>query len=197
MTNKEENKQPDIDSQAMENEEPIVDAQNCEEELEVVDAAPDEPTQEDKIAELEKALEDEKKAYLFLSADFDNFRKRTRAEIQEIIKNAGEKVFQGLLPILDDFERGIKAVSAEDENAQSVKDGMVLIYNKLVKFLEQNGVKEFDPEDAEFDADKHEAISMLPAPDDSLKGKILDTVQKGYMINDKVLRYAKVVVAQK
>lgn len=197
MTNKEENKQPDIDSQAMENEEPIVDAQNCEEELEVVDAAPDEPTQEDKIAELEKALEDEKKAYLFLSADFDNFRKRTRTEIQEIIKNAGKKVFQGLLPILDDFERGIKAVSAEDENAQSVKDGMVLIYNKLVKFLEQNGVKEFDPEDVEFDADKHEAISMLPAPDDSLKGKILDTVQKGYMINDKVLRYAKVVVAQK
>ena len=130
-------------------------------------------------------------------ADFDNFRKRTRNEISEIIKNAGEKIFRDLLPIIDDFERGIKATSSDDENSQAVKDGMVLIYNKLIKFLEQNGVKEFNPEENEFDADKHEAISMIPAPSEDLKGKILDTVQKGYMINDKVLRYAKVVVAQK
>ena len=182
--------------QSIENENIIVDANTNDEELEVIEPSIEEISNEDKIAELEHKLEDEKKSYLLLMADFDNFRKRTRNEISEIIKNAGEKIFQGLLPIIDDFERGIKATS-DDENSQSVKDGMILIYNKLIKFLEQNGVKEFDPEDTEFDVDKHEAISMVPVPDENMKGKIIDTVQKGYMINDKVLRYAKVVVAQK
>lgn len=181
----------------IENEEIITEPQDGDEELEVLEPAIEEISEESRIAELEKKLEEEKKSYLLLMADFDNFRKRTRNEISEIIKNAGEKIFRDLLPIIDDFERGIKATSSDDENSQAVKDGMVLIYNKLIKFLEQNGVKEFNPEENEFDADKHEAISMIPAPSEDLKGKILDTVQKGYMINDKVLRYAKVVVAQK
>ncbi len=181
----------------IENEEIITEPQAGDEELEVLEPAIEEISEESRIAELEKKLEEEKKSYLLLMADFDNFRKRTRNEISEIIKNAGEKIFRDLLPIIDDFERGIKATSSDDENSQAVKDGMVLIYNKLIKFLEQNGVKEFNPEENEFDADKHEAISMIPAPSEDLKGKILDTVQKGYMINDKVLRYAKVVVAQK
>lgn len=181
----------------IENEEIITEPQAGDEELEVLEPAIEEISEESRIAELEKKLEEEKKSYLLLMADFDNFRKRTRNEISEIIKNAGEKIFRDLLPIIDDFERGIKATSCDDENSQAVKDGMVLIYNKLIKFLEQNGVKEFNPEENEFDADKHEAISMIPAPSEDLKGKILDTVQKGYMINDKVLRYAKVVVAQK
>ena len=154
-----------------------------------------EPTPEERIKELEEQLEKEKKEYLFLMAEFDNFRRRTLKEKAELIKNAGENVLKGLLPIMDDFERGIKA-AADSEEARSVHDGMVLIYHKLKKYLEQNGVKEMDPEDREFDTERHEAISVVPVPDEAQKGKILDTVEKGYTINGKVLRHAKVVVGQ-
>lgn len=150
---------------------------------------------EQKVADLEKQLEKEKKEYLFLMAEFDNFRKRTLKEKSDIIKNAGENVLKGLLPIMDDFERGIKAAENTPE-ADSVKEGINLIYNKLKKYLNQNGVKEMDPADDTFDTEKHEAISVVPVPDEDKKGKILDTVEKGYTINDKVLRHAKVVVGQ-
>lgn len=150
---------------------------------------------EKKVAELQGELEKEKKEYLFLMAEFDNFRKRTLKEKSEIIRNAGENVLKGLLPIMDDFERGIKAAENNPES-DSLKEGVSLIYNKLKKYLNQNGVKEFDPDDDTFDADKHEAISVVPVPDEDKKGKILDTVEKGYTINDKVLRHAKVVVGQ-
>lgn len=150
---------------------------------------------EKKVAELQEQLDKEKKEYLFLMAEFDNFRKRTLKEKSEIIKNAGENVLKGLLPIMDDFERGIKAAENSPE-ADSVKEGVKLIYNKLQKYLNQNGVKEIDPADDTFDTEKHEAISVVPVPDESKKGKILDTVEKGYTINDKVLRHAKVVVGQ-
>ena len=150
---------------------------------------------EKKIKELQDQLDKEKKEYLFLMAEFDNFRKRTLKEKSEIIKNAGENVLKGLLPIMDDFERGIKAAENSPE-AESVKEGVNLIYNKFKKYLNQNGVKEFDPDDDTFDTEKHEAISVIPVPDEDKKGKILDTVEKGYTINDKVLRHAKVVVGQ-
>ena len=150
---------------------------------------------EKKIAELQEQLDKEKKEYLFLMAEFDNFRKRTLKEKSEIIKNAGENVLKGLLPIMDDFERGIKAAENSPE-ADSVKEGVSLIYNKFKKYLNQNGVKEIDPSDDTFDTEKHEAISVVPVPDENKKGKILDTVEKGYTINDKVLRHAKVVVGQ-
>lgn len=150
---------------------------------------------EKKIKELQEQLDKEKKEYLFLMAEFDNFRKRTLKEKSEIIKNAGENVLKGLLPIMDDFERGIKAAENSPE-AESVKEGVNLIYNKFKKYLNQNGVKEFDPDDDTFDTEKHEAISVIPVPDEDKKGKILDTVEKGYTINDKVLRHAKVVVGQ-
>ena len=150
---------------------------------------------EKKVAELQEQLEKEKKEYLFLMAEFDNFRKRTLKEKSDIIKNAGENVLKGLLPIMDDFERGIKAAENSPE-ADSVKEGVKLIYNKLQKYLNQNGVKEMDPSDDTFDTEKHEAISVVPVPEEEKKGKILDTVEKGYTINDKVLRHAKVVVGQ-
>ncbi len=171
---------------------------------EVEDVAPDAETVEDarevdslesKVEELQAQVEKEKKEYLFLMAEFDNFRKRTLKEKSEIIRNAGENVLKGLLPIMDDFERGIKAAEQSDDSA-AMKEGITLIYNKLKKFLAQNGVKEIDPADDTFDTERHEAISVVPVPDDSMKGKILDTVEKGYMINDKVLRHAKVVVGQ-
>lgn len=152
-------------------------------------------TPEQEIERLREDLAKEKKEYLFLMAEFDNFRKRTLREKSEIIRNAGENVLKGLLPIVDDFERGLKA-AAQAEDANAVDEGMRLIYNKLIKFLAANGVKEFDPADDVYDADRHEAISVVPVPDEAQKGKILDTVEKGYMINDKVLRHAKVVVGQ-
>ncbi len=149
---------------------------------------------ENKVSELQDQVEKEKKEYLFLMAEFDNFRKRTLREKSELIKNGGESVLKGLLPIMDDFERALKAETTED--SASMKEGMSLIYNNLRKFLAQNGVKEIDPTDDTFDTEKHEAISVVPVPDESKKGKILDTVRKGYTINDKVLRHAQVVVAQ-
>lgn len=150
---------------------------------------------EDEVAKLKEELAKEKKEYLFLMAEFDNFRKRTLKEKSELIKNGGEGAFKGLLPIVDDFERALKA-TADSQDAASIREGMELIYKKLKKYMEQNGVKEMDPEDKDFDADRHEAISVVPVPDEDAKGKILDTVEKGYMMNDKVLRHAKVVVGQ-
>lgn len=144
---------------------------------------------------LKAELEKSNKEYLFLMAEFDNFRKRTLREKSELIKNAAESAFKGLLPIVDDFERALKATEGS-EDATAIREGMELIYKKLKKYLEQNGVKEMDPEDKVFDADKHEAISVVPVPGEGQKGKILDTVEKGYTINDKVLRHAKVVVGQ-
>lgn len=147
------------------------------------------------LAEEKAKLEKEKKEYLFLMAEFDNFRKRTVKEKGDIIKNASENVLKGLLPIVDDFERGLAAIK-ESEDADAVKEGMVLIYNKLVKFLEQNQVKAIDSTGKTFDPELHEAIAMVPVEDESLKGKVIDTPTKGYTINDKVLRYAKVAVGQ-
>lgn len=143
----------------------------------------------------EQELEKEKKEYLFLMAEFDNFRKRTLREKSDIIRNAAESVLKGLLPILDDFERGLEAVKSTSD-AESVKEGMQLIYNKLVKYLEQNGVKAIESTGTTFDPDLHEAIAMVPATDEESKGKVIDTVSKGYMLNDKVLRHAKVAVGQ-
>lgn len=147
------------------------------------------------LAEEKLKVEKEKKEYLFLMAEFDNFRKRTVKEKSDIIRNAAENVLKNLLPIVDDFERGLEAVKATD-NAESVKEGMELIYNKLVKYLAQNGVKPIESTGAEFDSELHEAIAMVPAPSENLKVKIIDTPTKGYTINDKVLRHAKVVVGQ-
>lgn len=152
-------------------------------------------TLENQLVSLQDELEKQKKEYLFLAAEFDNYRKRTLKEKAEIIKNGGENVLKGLLPILDDFERGIKAAES-DSNAEAMLEGMKLIYNKLVKYLESMGVKEMNSTGEEFNSDIHEAIAQVPAPSEDLKGKVLDTVQKGYMINDKVLRHAKVAVAQ-
>lgn len=177
-------------------------------DTEVVDVEPD----EDGMAEVseeaseleslrsllqakEEEVAKEKKEYMFLMAEFDNFRKRTLRERSELIKNASEKALQGLLPIVDDFERGLDAIK-DSSDAEAVKEGMTLIYNKLVKYLGDNGVKAMESTGGDFDPDLHEAVAMVPADADTAAGKIKDTVQKGYTLNDKVLRHAKVVVAQ-
>ena len=147
------------------------------------------------LQDAEDKLAKEKKEYLFLMAEFDNFRKRTVKEKSELIKNAAENVLKGLLPIVDDFERGLEA-SAKSDDPASVRQGMELIYQKLVKFLAANGVKPIESNGKPFDAEYHEAIAMVPVTDESQKGIVIDTPSKGYTINDKVLRHAKVAVGQ-
>lgn len=148
-----------------------------------------------KIADLEAAIEKEKKEYLFLRAEFDNYRKRTLKEREELLRNAGEKVLLGILPIVDDFERGLAATKASDD-AEAVRQGMELIHNKLLKYLADNGVTPIESTGQPFDADLHDAIATIPAPAPELKGKVVDTTTRGYMINDKVLRHAKVAVGE-
>ena len=152
--------------------------------------------------ELDKALvkaleeiEEQKDKYLRLSAEFDNYRKRTMKEKAELILNGGEKSLSSILPVVDDFERAIKTMeTATDVNA--VKEGVELIYNKFMAVLAQNGVKVIETKDQPLDTDYHEAIAVIPAPSEAQKGKILDCVQTGYTLNDKVLRHAKVVVGE-
>ena len=162
-------------------------AEEANEEMQRIEAL------QQQLNDARAAVEKEKKEYLFLMADFDNFRKRVVKEKAEILRNGAEKVLAGLLSIVDDFERGLEATAGTD-NAEGVREGMELIYNKLVKYLADNGVKPMESTGADFDADMHEAIATVPAASDEQKGKVLDTVQKGYMINDKVLRHAKVAV---
>lgn len=147
------------------------------------------------LAEEKLKVEKEKKEYLFLMAEFDNFRKRTVKEKSDIIRNAAENVLKNLLPIVDDFERGLDAIR-DTTDAEAVKEGMKLIYNKFVKYLADNGVKEIESTGKPFDTEFHEAVAMVPAEKEDEKGTVKDTVQKGYMLNDKVLRHAKVVVSQ-
>lgn len=145
------------------------------------------------IADLQQQLEHEKKEYLFLMADFENFRKRTLKEKADLIKNGAQSAMRDLLPVVDDMERAIDAIN-KGGDLDSLKEGVDLIYNKFVKYLESQHVKAIDSTGKDFDTDVHEAVTMFPAPDPSMKGKVIDTTIKGYMINDKVLRHAKVVV---
>lgn len=192
--NKKQAGKPEINSEIQDNSPEIAD------ELEdVVDNPETEPDEVDTLTEqleaTQAALDKEKKEYLFLMAEFDNYRKRVTKEKAEIIRNGAEKVLAGLLPIVDDFERGLKATK-EADSADSVREGMELIYNKLIKFLESNGVKAMDSTGKDFDPDLHEAIATISAPAEDLKGKVIDTTQTGYTINDKVLRHAKVAVGE-
>lgn len=159
----------------------------------------EEMTDEEKLQnELEttkESLEKEKKEYMFLLAEFDNFRKRTLKEKAELIKNAGENAMKELLPVVDDFERAMQAAE-ESSDIDSIKEGIILIYNKFMKYLEKNGVTPINSTDADFNTELHEAVTTFPTDDESKKGKVIDTVQKGYMMHDKVLRHSKVVVGQ-
>lgn len=156
-------------------------------------------TEEEKLTqELEKAnaeIEEQKDKYLRLSAEFDNYRKRTLKEKAELILNGSEKSINSILPVVDDFERALKNMETATDVA-AVKEGVELIYNKFMAVLAQNGVKVIETKEQPLDTDYHEAIAVIPAPDKALKGKILDCVQTGYTLNDKVIRHAKVVVGE-
>lgn len=133
--------------------------------------------------------------YLRQVAEFDNYRKRTMKEKAELIKNGGERAIESILPVLDDFERALNNMS-KDESSAEIMTGVELIYNKFVGILKQNGLQKIETDGAVFDTDFHEAIAMVPTPDENLKGKVLDCIQAGYTLNDKVIRHAKVAVGE-
>ena len=147
------------------------------------------------LAEAQQMVNEERDKYLRLAAEFDNYRKRTLKEKAELIKNGGEKTLTAILPVLDDFERALKNMEAT-EATQAMKEGVELIFTKFNKVLAQEGLQKIETEGKDFDVDFHEAIALIPAPSEDQKGKILDCVQTGYTLNDKVIRHAKVAVAQ-
>ena len=150
---------------------------------------------EKELEDAQAVIEEQKDKYLRLSAEFDNYRKRTMKEKAELILNGGEKSISSILPVIDDFERAIKTMETA-KDVKAVKEGVELIYNKFMATLAQNGVKVIETKDQPLDTDYHEAIAVIPAPSEEQKGKILDCVQTGYTLNDKVLRHAKVVVGE-
>ena len=190
--NKETNKEPKLKEQEAETQETAAESA---ENVETAEELTPEQALQKELEETKAALEKSQKEYLFLLAEFDNFRKRTVREKSDLIKNGAEKAMENLLPVIDDFERALQAISTATD-VEGVKEGVDLIYNKFVKYLESNGVKAIESTGEDFNTEFHEAVTLFPAQDESQKGKVIDTVQKGYMINDKVLRHSKVVVGQ-
>ena len=196
-----EKNQP-IEEEMLKNEEVVEETAqnegNAQEETQE-EAPAEEQTVEEQLAnmlaEAQQMVNEERDKYLRLSAEFDNYRKRTLKEKAELIKNGGEKTLTAILPVLDDFERALKNMEASEET-KAMKEGVELIFSKFQKILGQEGLQKIETEGQAFDTDFHEAIALIPAPSEDLKGKILDCVQTGYMLNEKVIRHAKVAVAQ-
>ena len=189
---KENNQEEELKTQATPNE---CDEETVGQETSQENEAP--LTEEEKLAqELEKAneqIEEQKDKYLRLSAEFDNYRKRTIKEKAELILNGAEKTITAILPILDDMERALKNMD-KMEDVAAVKEGVDLIFQKFVKILGEQGVKKIETENADFNTDLHEAIAQVPAPSDEMKGKIIDCVKTGYTLNEKVIRHSQVAV---
>ena len=191
------------DEEILKNEEAVAEEAAQAEENQTETAQEETPAEEltveeqlaNMLAEAQQMVAEERDKYLRLSAEFDNYRKRTLKEKAELIKNGAEKTLTAILPVLDDFERALKNMEASEET-KAMKEGVELILNKFQKILGQEGLQKIETEGQAFDVDFHEAIALIPAPSEELKGKILDCVQTGYMLNDKVIRHAKVAVAQ-
>lgn len=152
-----------------------------------------EETVEDKLAAAEARIAELEKERLYKQAEFDNFRKRIIKEKAELILNGGRKVLEAMLPVIDDLERALQHMEKADD-VDAVKEGVELIYKKFLKVMETQGVTQMKTEGADFNTDFHEAVTQFPAPSDELKGKVINCTEKGYMLNDTVLRFAKVVV---
>jgi molecular chaperone GrpE len=175
------------------NEEQVQGA--SEEEESVEEAVEEEQEEEKKEASPEEKLAELQDRYLRLSAEYDNFRKRTLKEKIDLQKSANERLLEAILPVADDFDRAMQSVE-EAKDIKAVKEGMKLISGKFQGFLNQQGVKEIEAVNLAFDTDVHEAITKIPAPTKKLRGKVVDVVQKGYYLNDKVLRFSKVVIGE-
>ena len=155
----------------------------------------DETEGEDEIAKLQSEIANLKTELLYKVAEFDNYRKRTLKERAELILNGGEKVITTILPIIDDMERAIEN-GAKTDDPEVLREGMTLIHQKFIKTLEAQGVSKIETEGADFDTDVHEAVAMVPGMGDDKKGKVIDCLQQGYKLNDKVIRHAKLAVGQ-
>ncbi|PCH71531.1 MAG: nucleotide exchange factor GrpE [Bacteroidales bacterium] len=149
----------------------------------------------DELEELGIKLQEINDKYVRLSAEFDNYRKRTLKEKMELTKSAGEKILINVLPVMDNFERALQSIDAT-KDVDAIKEGVHLIYSNFKEFVTQNGVKEIETKNQAFDTDIHEAITKIPAPTKKLKGKVIDCVEKGYFLHDKVIRFAKVVIGE-
>ncbi|QZE13254.1 nucleotide exchange factor GrpE [Halosquirtibacter laminarini] len=175
-----------------------INAEETQQEENITEEGQEENTTEETTEEPKSEsllLEEQKDKYMRLSAEFDNYRRRTLKEKMELTKSAGEKVIVDILPVVDDVERAISAMVVTEDN-KSIKEGVDLIHNKLKEFLKKNGVQELGQTGDDFDTDNHEALTKIPAPTKELKGKVVDVIQKGYTLNDKVIRFAKVVIGE-
>ncbi len=180
------------------NENVAADSEACQETDKMANegestASEAEKPEESPLQKAERELEEAKKQLLYKTAEFENYRKRTLKEKAELILNGGEKTIAAILPVLDDFER---ALADKSEDPAVIKEGMQMIHNKFCKALESLGVKKIETQDQDFDTDYHEAIAMVPGMGDEKKGKVIDCVQTGYTLNEKVIRHAKVAVGQ-
>lgn len=195
MTDKaKENKE----NQSVEEELPTEDTQRAGDEAEGTapeNSAEEESSTPDALTELQAKYDTLNDKYLRLYSEFDNYRRRTAKEKLDMMKNAGADLLKAFLPVIDDFDRAI-ASNETDEDLNNVKEGFKLIHHKLMRTMEAQGVKPMDAMEKPFDTEFHEAITNIPAPDASLKGKVVDVAEKGYFYRDDVLRYAKVVVGQ-
>lgn len=196
-----EKEEKDIKEQAQQTEAEAQETTNSSEKMEEqaqeqageTGAKAEEKKEEDSLEKANKEIAELKDKYLRTLAEFDNYKKRTLKEKTELILNGGEKTVKAVLPVLDDFERALKDKS---EDPKAIKDGVSMIFNKFVKTLESLGVKKIDTDDKDFDTDFHEAVAMVPGMGDDKKGKVIDCLQTGYTLNDKVIRHAKVAVGQ-
>ena len=188
MNKKTTNAETEAKEVKAEQQEPVLDNQTTQEATEATETA-------DPIKELSEKYDELNDTYLRLRADFDNFRKRTLKEKAELIKNGGEMALTSLLPIIDDFERALQVMS-QSAVSPAEMEGVNLIYSKFQAYLKQNNVKQMECIGKPFDVEFHEALTVIPAPQEEMKGKIIDCVQQGYFLNEKVIRFAKVIVGE-
>ena len=181
------------DAESLETEQTVSPAENtATEEAQVEENKKNQPVDE----QLKEQLASEKDKFMRLFAEFENYKKRTNRERIELFKTAGQDVIVSMLPVLDDFERALMHIE-DDKEAEELRKGVLLIYNKLLATLEQKGLSKIDVKSGDpFNADDHEAVSQIPAPDKKMKGKIIDVVERGYKLGDKVIRFPKVVIGQ-
>lgn len=182
-----ENELPDLTMQQEETDHPTKESKK--------DKTHKKTKAEEQWEQAELDLHELKDKHIRLQAEFDNYRKRTLKERMELLKTASESLLQGILPVIDDFDRALQMIDLVEEES-NVKDGVRLIYNKFQEFLKQNGVKEIEAKGQIFNTDLHEAIVKIPAPSEDMKGRIVDVIQKGYYLNDKVIRFSKVVIGE-
>jgi molecular chaperone GrpE len=185
-----------VEESLVENGSPEMTRENIQEDQESLPGDITEPAiPQDEVAKLKADLEEQKDKYLRLAAEFDNYRRRSSKERLELIQTAGKEVISSLLQVLDDCDRAEKQMQ-ETNDPEQIKEGVQLVFNKLHKTLQTQGLKAMESLNTEFDVEKHEAITEIPVEDKKLKGKVVDEVEKGYYLNDKLIRFAKVVVGK-